>query len=749
MNDRSIRLLHVDDDMAFAEMVAQFLRQEQGDFTVETVSDVPTALDRLESEEFDCVVSDYEMPGETGLDLLRAVRERWLDLPFVLFTGRGSEEIAAKAISAGVSDYLQKSGGVEQYTVLANRVENLVTGHRSERALRQRIDAIETAREGIALVGSGGAVTYANHAFAETFGYEDEGVVGRRAADLFVDDTFETEIRPTLAEEEWTGEVLMCRRDGTELLADVAVSRTAGDELVCTVRDISADERREHDLFVRSRAMETAPFGIVVTDPSLSDNGIVYANEGFERLTGYTESEILGENCRFLQGEATDSESVAAMREAIDNEEPVSVELRNYRKDGTAFWNRVLISPIRDDEGTVTNFVGFQEDVTEHVETRRENEAVFERVSDAFFALDREWRYTYVNERAAELAGRSVEELLGTCVWETSPEEVDTVFEREAKRAMETQKTVAFEEYYPPLDAWFRVRLYPSETGLSVYFRDIGEQKATERRLDQRTEWIETFGDVLSHDLRTPLAALRGRLQLARETGADEHFDAAEESLARVEALVDDLATVMREGSLVGDQSVVDIGRVARTVWTTIDTPEATLRVEGVRPVRADEQALMRLLQNLFRNSVEHSSTSSRPWADDSVEHGSTSPRSQAREDSVEHDSTNGRPEGEDAAAVEEGGEHGESTVTVTLGMLDEGGGFYVADDGPGIPEGERDRVFELGYTTKPAGSGFGLMSVQQIAMAHDWELSVTESEAGGARFEIRGVETSKGDDTD
>jgi PAS domain S-box-containing protein len=685
MTDRPIRLLHVDDDPAFAEMVSVFLEQECSTCQVTTALDVQTGLEQLRSGAFDCVVSDYEMPGETGLDLLRAVRDSHPDLPFVLFTGRGSEEIAAEAISAGVSDYLQKGGGTEQYTVLANRVENLVSQYRAQRDLRQRVDAIETAREGIGLLDDG-RVVYANRAFEETLGYEVGELVDVPVTELVDDDDIER-IRAALEGEGWTGEVLMRHRDGTGLLADVAVSRTAGGERVFTVQDISAAERREHELFVKNRAMDAAPVGIIITDPALPDNGIVYANDEFERLTGYAESEILGENCRFLQGEETDPETVTEMREAIAAEEPVAVELRNYRKDGTPFWNRVWISPLRDADGAVTNFVGFQEDVTERVEARREQAAMFDRVSDAFFALDREWCFTYLNAQAERVLDRAADELVGQSIWEAFPGAVDSTFEAEYERAMERQETVSFEEYYPPLDAWFEVRAYPSRTGLSVYFRDVSERKANERRLEERTRQFETFGDILAHDLETPLVTLEGRLELAAETGDTTHLGAARESLDRVRTLVDDLATVMREGSVVSDVRDVDLDGVARTLWTSIDTAEATLDVETAGPVRADERALTRLLQNLFRNAVEH----------------------------------------------------GGPTVAVTVGPLADG--FYVADDGPGIPDAERERVFEPGYTTKSDGTGFGMVSVRQIALAHGWELSIVDAEAGGARFEIHGVE--------
>jgi signal transduction histidine kinase len=126
------------------------------------------------------------------------------------------------------------------------------------------------------------------------------------------------------------------------------------------------------------------------------------------------------------------------------------------------------------------------------------------------------------------------------------------------------------------------------------------------------------------------------------------------------------------------------------------------------------------LLENLLRNSVEHGSTGSRPEADDAVEHSSTSTRSEGREDA-------GRGDG----------------VTVTVGSLDDRTGFYVADDGSGIPQEARESAFEPGVTTTDDGSGFGLAIVARIAAAHGWAVTLTESDAGGARFEFAGVDLS------
>ncbi|WP_134668428.1 bacterio-opsin activator domain-containing protein [Halorussus marinus] len=115
---------------------------------------------------------------------------------------------------------------------------------------------------------------------------------------------------------------------------------------------------------MKERAMDEAPVGITVADATQPDEPLVYVNEAFERLTGYSTEQVLGRNCRFLQGPDTDPEAVRELRAGIDGAEPVSVELRNYRRNGEPFWNRVDVAPIRDGSGTVTHYIGFQTDVT-------------------------------------------------------------------------------------------------------------------------------------------------------------------------------------------------------------------------------------------------------------------------------------------------------------------------------------------------------------------------------------------------
>ncbi|MFD1632393.1 GAF domain-containing protein [Haloplanus ruber] len=252
-----------------------------------------------------------------------------------------------------------------------------------------------------------------------------------------------------------------------------------------------------------------------------------------------------------------------------------------------------------------------------------------------------------------------------------------------------------------------------------------------ERELARQNERLDEFASVVSHDLRNPLNVAQGNLELALEAGGDgERLDRVAGALDRMDELIDDVLTLARNGRAVSEFHPVDLGSVAESAWETTDTGDAALVVEdGIGTVQGDEQRLAQVFENLFRNSVEHGSTGSRTESDDSVEHGSTSNRTGSG-DSVEHGSTDDQSEGDGTTA--DGG------PTITVGCTDDG--FYVADDGSGIPEEKRDQVFETGHSTDPEGTGFGLNIVRNIGEAHGWSVTVTESETGGARFEFGGI---------
>jgi PAS domain S-box-containing protein len=249
------------------------------------------------------------------------------------------------------------------------------------------------------------------------------------------------------------------------------------------------------------------------------------------------------------------------------------------------------------------------------------------------------------------------------------------------------------EEYNPEEDIWVLTSKVPwydrdgEVAGLVGVTRHITEKKEYEQAIERENERLERLAGVISHDLRNPLNVAQGRLELLRNEVESEHAATIADALDRMETIIADVLTLARQGQTVDDPDSVGLAATARDAWKTTDTGEATLETGADARLLAHSGRLVELFGNLFRNSVEH----------------------------------------------------GDETVTIRVEAID--GGFAVADDGPGIPEDERGTVFEPGYTTADDGTGFGLTIVREIADAHGWNLAVTESAEGGARFEVTGVE--------
>ncbi|MDS0282597.1 sensor histidine kinase [Haloarcula onubensis] len=242
--------------------------------------------------------------------------------------------------------------------------------------------------------------------------------------------------------------------------------------------------------------------------------------------------------------------------------------------------------------------------------------------------------------------------------------------------------------------------------GVVVVGRDItaerrqrGQLQVRTAQLERQNERLDQFGQYVSHDLRNPIQVASGYVELARETGDLSRLDDIDRAIRRMSEMVADLRelTAVDRDSL--DPERVNVARAAHTAWAHVDTAGATLRVPENDIIVADTDYLLHVFENLFRNAVEH-----------------------------------GLPDADGAAMGDGGG------LTVTVGPLEDG--FFVADDGVGIPEADRDTVLDHGYTTTDEGTGLGMSIVRTIADAHDWSVTVTASADGGARFEFRNVDS-------
>jgi signal transduction histidine kinase len=232
---------------------------------------------------------------------------------------------------------------------------------------------------------------------------------------------------------------------------------------------------------------------------------------------------------------------------------------------------------------------------------------------------------------------------------------------------------------------------------------------------------------VISHDLRNPLDVAKAHLQAARETGDPEHFESVTDAHDRMERIIRDALTLTRGNDAVDPSDRVSIETAATDAWRSVDTGGATLDLDGSLPVvTADADRVRRLFENLFRNSVEHGSTGNRTESGDSVEGDAADDRTGPGESAAGEDRSSARGDGAGAG----------SGLTITVGTLTDG--IYVADDGTGVPADERETVFEPGHSSTDGGTGLGLAIVDRIIAAHDWDVTLTTADGGGARFEIR-----------
>jgi GAF domain-containing protein len=245
----------------------------------------------------------------------------------------------------------------------------------------------------------------------------------------------------------------------------------------------------------------------------------------------------------------------------------------------------------------------------------------------------------------------------------------------------ETYGTVCFVSEDPRSDPFAS-----DETLFAELISKMLEHEIEQQRTRKKIEQLDQFAAAVSHDLRNPLNVAKLRVDAERETTDTENLQKATDALDRIERLITDILDIARGTEPVEDTVRVDLTTIATESWETVRTDEAELQLDGDCQFQADPNRLQRLFENLFRNAIEH----------------------------------------------------GSQNGIVRVGDLEDG--FYVADDGPGIPPEDRNKVFDSGFSKGEDGIGLGLAIVDSVVTAHDWAVTVTESDDGGARFDISDV---------
>jgi PAS domain S-box-containing protein len=331
------------------------------------------------------------------------------------------------------------------------------------------------------------------------------------------------------------------------------------------------------------------------------------------------------------------------------------------------------------------------ESVVGRQQTQKKYERLVENSPDAIAHVAESGEILAANPAFATQLGTDSESLGGTML--TDAFEGDVGQERLAagREAIETGQSTPTEDSYD--GRFFHNIFVPVETrrahdSFQLISRDITERREREAELERQNERLESFASVVSHDLRNPLNVAQSSVELLEEDS--DHVDRIDRSLTRMGNIIEDVLTLAREGDTVDAASPVDVETMAENAWSYVETGNATLVVDGGGRIEADASRLKELLTNLFRNAVEHGDASE-----------------------------------------------------ITVGLPDDAAddfGFYVADDGSGIPSDQRSEVFDAGFSTSRQGTGLGLAIAREIATAHSWTISVTDTDDGGARFEVVGV---------
>ncbi|QLD88174.1 PAS domain S-box protein [Natronomonas salina] len=504
------------------------------------------------------------------------------------------------------------------------------------------------------------------------------------------------------------------RTDGVEYVPSTAEDRF--EQVAARVAEILADRETGGDVQLRSfkHAVEQAGHSIYITD---TDGTILYVNPAFEATTGYTAEQAIGRTPRILKSGEHGPAFYENLWETILAGDVWQSELVNHRADGSRYVVNQTIAPIVVD-GRIERFVAVNADITDRI--RREER--LETLHDATRAWLEDDTTGGVAERACDqLAALFDAETVCICCHDDEGELVPAArsgpdAEGEAAsleacdcpvEAVEAAETRPIEE--PDGQTGSELLLSAGDYGVArltspepdafddtdlaigrvftANLEAVLESVENYRDLERQNERLDEFAGIVSHDLQNPLSVAMGFLDLLENRiGEDDDLERVRESLDHMDEIITDVLWLASEGDQVGELEPVSLERSAERSWSLVETGGATLAVDGELRFEADPEHVHRLLENLFANAVEH----------------------------------------------------GGSDVTVRVGPLEDGSGFYVADDGPGVPPERHDSIFDVGHTTSDEGTGFGLAIVERIAEGHGWAVDVEESDAGGARFVVR-----------
>jgi PAS domain S-box-containing protein len=728
--EKAIRVLHVDDDAGFLAVAKQCL-EEQSQFEVDTALSAEEALKKLRDSEYDAVITDYQMPGKNGLEFLRELRQEGNDVPFILFTCKGKEEIAIEALNSGVYRYVGKEGKAEAtYAELKRSICDAVREQRAKKLWREAENRLrlitENMQDMLLLTDTNLICTFASASHKWILGYEPSEIIGKNVYEFIHPDDM---ARAIAAAEKalkdnsgGTMEVRVRRADGSYILSE-GIGKILTDEngqitgMMFTSRDITERRRIEQTLKASEqkyrKLFEEAMDAIFVAD---AETGILIdCNRAATALTGRAKSELIGMHQRFLHPpEESAGKFSKTFKQHRTNKEGVVLEGQVITKNGEV--RDVAIKANLIEVNGKKMLQGVFRDITgskKISEKTRLQARLLNAVGQAIVATDLEGNITYWNRAAEQLYGWQEAEVLGRNIVnvtpaETSQEQAINIMNRLIEGEHWSGEFIAKRRdgtIFPAIVTNSPITDDKGEIiGIIGVSTDITEQKWMQEVFDdaigkvvELNEKLRVVEGLTRHDIRNKLSALNGRLYLLKKRFGDnpealqhlKEMDSVSQQMLRIIEFEKIYVQVGAE-----ELSYIDVERhFNEATFLFSDLKGATLVNEchGLR-VLADS-----LLRQLFYNLI-----------DNTLKYGKKTRRIRVHYKEEENQ----------------------------LKLIYE-------DDGVGIPDDVKSQLFQKGYGT---GTGYGLYLIKRICDAYGWAIEETGKEGQGAQFTMIIPKESKDD---
>ena len=453
--------------------------------------------------------------------------------------------------------------------------------------------------------------------------------------------------------------------------------------------------------------------GVIITD---AEGNIEWVNNGYCNITGYALEESVGEKPFYLSQDFNYAGFDKRIIQQISTGKKFTGETVSYKKNGSIYWLHLDISPVFDEKENLTNYVIIETDITHKKETEekllssaKRSINILEGITDAMFIINREWKFTYLNKQAEILLNEKKEHLLGKNIWEKLLFAPSSKMREKFYQAFDHQVDIHFEEFIEPSQQWFEVHGYVSTEGLSIYLRSIHSRKISEEKIRVKNEELLKINNELdsfvyraAHDLRAPLASVLGLINISKieqdDCKKNEYLDKMTDCINKLDHFINNIIHYSRNSRLVVNYEKLDFDEIFKEIFTHLQYFEGTenisweLNINAETPFYSDRVRIAEALQNLLVNALQFRKTYiDNPFVKISVE----TNYSRAK--------------------------------------------IVVEDNGNGIHDDHKDKVFNMFYraSEQSNGSGLGLYIVKEIIKKLGGNIMLSTQLKKGSRFTI------------